>query len=130
MIKYTMYTSLFVTLGHLTWPAFRYARHPFDPARYFRSTHSDTLSRRKQAIGLKAFIISSSTLAGLVFGAEKYLLRFESQQRETENDMRRQARNDLARQGIIATETEIKKWKGQRDEKEKARAAREAETTA
>ena len=65
-----------------------------------------------------------------MFGAEKYLLRFESQQRETENDMRRQARNDLARQGIIATETEIKKWKGQRDEKEKARAAREAETTA
>lgn len=44
--------------------------------------------------------------------------------------MRRQARNDLARQGIIATETEIKKWKGQRDEKEKARAAKEAENTA
>jgi hypothetical protein len=23
MIKYTLYTSLFVTLGHLTWPGFR-----------------------------------------------------------------------------------------------------------
>jgi hypothetical protein len=34
------------------------------------------------------------------------------------------------RQGIIATETEIKKWKGQRDEKEKARVARETETSA
>jgi hypothetical protein len=66
----------------------------------------------------------------LVFGAEKYLLRFESEQRDSENDLRRQARNELARQGIIATETEIKKWKGQRDEKEKARLARETETSA
>jgi hypothetical protein len=31
--------------------------------------------------------------------------------------MRRQARNELAREGIIATETEIKKWKTKRDVK-------------
>jgi hypothetical protein len=37
--------------------------------------------------------------------------------------MRRQARNDLARQGIIATETEIKKWKTQRDDRAKAKEA-------
>ena len=91
-----------------------------DFAHYMTSKHR---AYRRQAIGLKAFIISSSTIAGLVFGAEKYLLRFESQQRESENDMRRQARNDLARQGIIATETEIKKWKTQRDDREKAKVA-------
>jgi plasmid stabilization system protein ParE len=31
--------------------------------------------------------------------------------RKAENDIRRQARNALAREGIIATEGEIRKWR-------------------
>lgn len=31
--------------------------------------------------------------------------------RKQENDIRRQARNALAREGIIATEGEIRKWR-------------------
>ena len=33
--------------------------------------------------------------------------------RKAENDIRRQARNALAREGIIATEGEIRKWRDQ-----------------
>jgi hypothetical protein len=60
----------------------------------------------------------------MVINADNYLLRFESQQRLTENDIRRQARNELATRGVIATETEIRKWKAQ---KEVERAQRETE---
>jgi hypothetical protein len=35
--------------------------------------------------------------------------------------MRRQARNELAKEGIIATETEIRKWKARKAEKEMVR---------
>jgi hypothetical protein len=60
----------------------------------------------------------------MVINADNYLLRFESQQRLTENDIRRQARNELATRGVIATETEIRKWKAQ---KEVERVRRESE---
>ncbi|KAG6855038.1 hypothetical protein C0991_005967 [Blastosporella zonata] len=40
----------------------------------------------------------------------------EAEQRYTENNVRKQARYDLARRGIIATETEIAKWKRERTE--------------
>jgi hypothetical protein len=42
---------------------------------------------------------------------DDYLLRYESRMRKAENDIRRQARNALAREGIIATEGEIRKWR-------------------
>lgn len=42
---------------------------------------------------------------------DDYLLRYESGMRKAENDIRRQARNALAREGIIATEGEIRKWR-------------------
>jgi plasmid stabilization system protein ParE len=44
---------------------------------------------------------------------DDYLLRYESGMRKAENDIRRQARNALAREGIIATEGEIRKWRDQ-----------------
>ncbi|KAG6890914.1 hypothetical protein C0995_000871 [Termitomyces sp. Mi166 len=47
----------------------------------------------------------------MVFSAENALQAHEAEQRYVENDMRKQARYDLARRGIVATETEIAKWK-------------------
>jgi hypothetical protein len=67
---------------------------------------------------------SEAAVTGMVINADNYLLRFESQQRLTENDIRRQARNELATRGVIATETEIRKWKAQ---KEVERVRRESE---
>lgn len=58
------------------------------------------------------------TCAGLIFAAEAALLDHENTRRKEENIIRRAARLDLARQGLIGTETEIAKW----------RAAREAKT--
>jgi len=49
--------------------------------------------------------------------ADNHLLRYESHQRLEENELRRQARNELAREGMIATETEIRRWKARRLEK-------------
>lgn len=58
----------------------------------------------------------------MVINADNYLLRFESHQRLHENDLRRRARNELAQRGVIATESEIRKWKAER-EREEAQAA-------
>lgn len=51
------------------------------------------------------------TMCGLIFGAEDALLAHEAERRREENIIRREARYDLARRGLIATETEIAKWK-------------------
>jgi len=79
-------------VAHYTWPAFRRQRIPF-----------------------KAFLVSGFCLAGLIFGAERALLAHEAQRRIEENNMRRLARLDLSKQGIIPTETEIAKWRQSRD---------------
>lgn len=52
---------------------------------------------------------------GLVFGAEHALLQYEAQRRVEENNLRRQARLELARDGLMPTETEIAKWKSGRN---------------
>lgn len=53
----------------------------------------------------------SASIFGLVVGADDHLLKYESHLREAENDIRRQARNALAREGRIATESEIRRWR-------------------
>ncbi|KAJ8086415.1 hypothetical protein PM082_005238 [Marasmius tenuissimus] len=82
-------------LLHYTWPTFRRLRAPF-----------------------KAFVISGFAMAGLTFGAERALIAHETQRRLEENDIRRQARLELAQRGIIPTETEITKWRIQREQRE------------
>ncbi|TXT06309.1 uncharacterized protein COLE_05640 [Cutaneotrichosporon oleaginosum] len=69
---------------------------------------------RKQTWAIKAFLVTSSSIFGLVIGADDYLLKYESAQRDAENAIRREARNALASKGIIATETEIRRWRAQR----------------
>lgn len=51
------------------------------------------------------------TIFGLVFGAESALLTHETMRRREEAVIRREARLDLARQGLVGTETEIAKWR-------------------
>ncbi|KAM6495739.1 hypothetical protein JOM56_008445 [Amanita muscaria] len=78
-------------LGHYLWPVFR-----------------------RQTLAFKAFLTSGCTIAGLTFGAENALLAHEAVKRKEENLIRREARIDLARQGLVGTETEIAKWRAAR----------------
>jgi hypothetical protein len=55
------------------------------------------------------------TIFGLILGAEKALLAHEADRRLSEHYIRKEARMDLARRGIIATETEIRKWKKEKE---------------
>ncbi|ODO07019.1 hypothetical protein I350_04386 [Cryptococcus amylolentus CBS 6273] len=91
-IKWTIGGALACVVGHYTWPVFA-----------------------RQTLGLKAFITSSATMCGLVIGADDHLLRFEHGMRAEENELRRQARNALALEGKIASETEIRKWRERRE---------------
>ncbi|KAF8826559.1 hypothetical protein HHX47_DHR5000396 [Lentinula edodes] len=50
-------------------------------------------------------------VAGVVFGAERALIAHEAQRRLEENNIRRVARFELTKQGIVPTETEIAKWR-------------------
>lgn len=52
---------------------------------------------------------------GLVVGADTALLSHEHNQRISESAIRRDARIDLARRGIVGTETEIAKWRDERE---------------
>ncbi|KAI0637796.1 hypothetical protein C8Q77DRAFT_1205919 [Trametes polyzona] len=75
-------------LGHHYWPAFR-----------------------RQTLPFKAFLVTIVSVYGLCIRAENALQAHEAQQRLHENALRREARLDLARRGLVATETEIAKWK-------------------
>jgi len=78
-------------LGHYTWPVFR-----------------------RQTLPFKGFLVSVFTIFGLVIGAENALLSHEAERRQTESTLRKEARIELARRGLVATETEIAKWKAER----------------
>ena len=59
----------------------------------------------------KAFLVSFCTVFGLVTGADRALINHERYQRRHESAIRTEARIDLARRGLVPTETEILKWK-------------------
>jgi len=43
--------------------------------------------------------------------ADNHLLKYEAQMRRHENEIRRIGRNELAKEGLIATEGELRKWR-------------------
>ncbi|KAH6915259.1 hypothetical protein BKA70DRAFT_1258479 [Coprinopsis sp. MPI-PUGE-AT-0042] len=90
-------------IAHHSWPAFR-----------------------RQTLAFKGFLVSGFTVTGLVFGAEAALLEHENVRRREENLIRRSARLDLARQGLIGTESEIAKW---REAREQALASKPSESS-
>ena len=49
-----------------------------------------------------------------MIGADNALLTHEAERRRSEHAIRREARIDLARRGLIGTETEIAKWRAER----------------
>ena len=69
------------------------------------------LSLRRQTLAFKAFLTSGATIFGLVVGADTVLLSHEGKQRSEEEMIRRRARTELGRQGIVASEGNIEKWK-------------------
>jgi hypothetical protein len=75
------------------------SRPPFPAQREFLHYRADAL------------LLSTVTIYGLISGADTALLSHESQQRLSENDLRREARIDLARRGLVPTESQIMKWK-------------------
>ncbi|KAF8076198.1 hypothetical protein FPV67DRAFT_1712637 [Lyophyllum atratum] len=79
---------------------------------------------RRQPVAFKSFLVSTFTIFGMIFGAENALQAHEIEQRHLENALRKEARYDLARRGVVPTETEISKWK-----KEKADATKSPEPT-
>ncbi|WVW86659.1 hypothetical protein I302_108713 [Kwoniella bestiolae CBS 10118] len=97
--RWTVYGAIACALGHYSYPPFA-----------------------RQTLGLKAFLVSSATIFGLVVGADNHLLKYETHLREAENDIRRQARAALAMQGTIASETEIRKWREANKDKLEAQA--------
>ncbi|KAI0269218.1 hypothetical protein BC834DRAFT_618094 [Gloeopeniophorella convolvens] len=78
-------------LAHRTWPGFR-----------------------RQTLALKGFLVSIVAIHGLVYCADSALISHEHHQRLSEAGLRREARIDLARRGLVATESEITKWKDER----------------
>ncbi|KAH9442870.1 hypothetical protein MJO28_014195 [Puccinia striiformis f. sp. tritici] len=87
-VRWAIYSTILCGIGHIYWPFFR-----------------------KQTLAFKGFLISSATMSGMVIWADYYLLRHEKKIRRADDMMRRQARKDLGERGIIATESELNKWK-------------------
>jgi len=81
-----------VTLGHYTWPLFR-----------------------KQTFAFKAFLVSAFTMFGLVITADTVLLQHEAKRRAETGALRKQARIELGRRGIIPTETALREWQEERE---------------
>lgn len=69
----------------------------------------------------------ASSPSAFALTPDDYLLKYESAQRDSENAIRREARNALANKGIIATETEIRRWRAARQAERDAAAERARE---
>ncbi|KAJ7086707.1 hypothetical protein C8R44DRAFT_35160 [Mycena epipterygia] len=82
-------------ITHYTWPLFR-----------------------RQTFQFKGFLVCTCTVFGLVIGAERALQEYEAVRRWEENTIRKEARLDLARRGIIPTETAIRQWRGNRESRQ------------
>ncbi|KAI0092794.1 hypothetical protein BDY19DRAFT_507453 [Irpex rosettiformis] len=84
-------------IGHHTWPAFR-----------------------RQTLAFKGFLTMACGIFGMVLYAENALQALEKEQRHTEGAIRKEARLDLTRRGIVPTETAIAVWRQEREEQSKA----------
>lgn len=65
----------------------------------------------KQTLPLKVFLVTAAAIFGFTLSADSALLKFETRQRIREAAVRKEARMELAKQGLVPTETEIAKWR-------------------
>ena len=65
----------------------------------------------KQTLPLKVFLVTVTAIFGLTLSADNALLKFEARQRIVEAAVRKEARIELAKRGLVPTETEIAKWR-------------------
>jgi hypothetical protein len=90
------------------------------------------VTSRRQTLAIKGFLTMGCTspshmfphpagsltrpvaVTGLVFEAESALMAYEKEVRVTESALRKEARLELGRRGIVGTETAIAKWKADR----------------
>ncbi|KAL0949608.1 hypothetical protein HGRIS_009654 [Hohenbuehelia grisea] len=91
-LRFTAVGIGLVTIAHYSWPLFR-----------------------RQTLPFKTFLVSAFTMYGLVLGADNALLAHEAERRKQDGAIRRQARLELARKGLIGTETEIAKWRAEHE---------------
>ena len=52
-----------------------------------------------------------ATVFGFTMSADNALLKFETHQRIEETAIRKEARMELAKRGLVPTETEIARWR-------------------
>ena len=55
--------------------------------------------------------LTAATCIGIVFGAERELQKYEHDKRSYDNLIRSRAMRELGQRGILASETEINKWR-------------------
>ena len=65
----------------------------------------------KQTLPLKVFLVTVVAVFGFTLSADNALLKFETRQRIEEAAVRKEARMELAKRGLVPTETEIAKWR-------------------
>jgi len=81
-----------VTIAHHSWPLFR-----------------------RQTFAFKTFLVSAFTMFGLVVTADNVLLKHEARRRAEIAALRKEARMDFARRGIMPTETAFREWEAERE---------------
>lgn len=65
----------------------------------------------KQTLPLKVFLVTVAAVFGFTLSADRALLRFEARQRIEEAAVRQEARIELAKRGLVPTETAISQWR-------------------
>jgi hypothetical protein len=55
--------------------------------------------------------VTIAAVFGFTLSADHALLKFETRQRIEEGAVRKEARMELAKRGLVPTETEIAKWR-------------------
>jgi len=91
-VQYTGFGLGAVIVAHHSWPLFR-----------------------RQTFAFKAFLVSAFAMFGLVVAADNVLLKHEAERRLELGAIRKEARIDLARRGIIPTETALREWQAERE---------------
>ena len=69
------------------------------------------------------------TVFGLVHYAENALQQLETEQRRSESLIRKEARVELSRRGIVPTETAIARWRAERARELEAAAANDSQSS-